>query len=74
MHPVTASPLTPSPHHPPHHPAQAIKQGFQDLGAVDIATGRKMLYGGAMRMDCRTGAAQHEGGVHDLQSSEKKLW
>jgi hypothetical protein len=68
-----AAPLPPRPSRPPR-PSQAIKQGFQDLGARDIATGRQMLYSGAMRMDCRTGAAQHEGGVHDLMSYEKKLW
>lgn len=54
--------------------AQAVKQGFQDLGVQDIASARKALYGGTMRMECRTGAAQHEGGVHDLLTFEKKPW
>ena len=33
-----------------------------------------MLAGGQMRLECRTGAAQREGGVHDLHSYEKKSW
>jgi len=54
--------------------AQAVKQGFQDLGVQDVPSARKGLYGGTMRMECRTGAAQHEGGVHDLLTFEKKPW
>jgi IMP dehydrogenase len=54
--------------------SQAVKQGFQDLGVQDIASARKGLYNGTMRMECRTGAAQHEGGVHDLLTYEKKPW
>ena len=41
-------------------------QGFQDLGAKDIAGARSMLYSGAMKMEGRTQAAQHEGGIHDM--------
>ena len=29
---------------------------------------------GAMRLEARTGAAQKEGGVHDMHSYEKRLW
>eukprot|EP00879_Flechtneria_rotunda_P018863 GHRR01019800.1.p1 GENE.GHRR01019800.1~~GHRR01019800.1.p1 ORF type:complete len:443 (+),score=175.86 GHRR01019800.1:489-1817(+) len=54
--------------------AQAVKQGFQDLGVQDIPQARNALYSGAMRMECRTGAAQHEGGVHDLLTFDKKPW
>lgn len=54
--------------------AQAVKQGFQDLGVQDVAQARRGLAGGSMRMECRTGAAQAEGGVHDLLTYEKKPW
>mmetsp|Transcript_3029 Transcript_3029/g.7538 ORF Transcript_3029/g.7538 Transcript_3029/m.7538 type:complete len:510 (-) Transcript_3029:642-2171(-) len=54
--------------------AQAVKQGFQDLGARDIAQARALLYGGDMRMEGRTQAAQNEGGVHDMLTFEKKPW
>lgn len=53
---------------------QAVKQGFQDLGAKSIPEAHAALYGGAQRLETRTGAAQHEGGVHDMHSFEKKLW
>lgn len=53
---------------------QATKQGFQDLGVRDIPSARQALYNGEMKMECRTGAAIHEGGVHDLLTFEKKLW
>lgn len=53
---------------------QAVKHGFQDLGANSIAAARTMLYSGAMKMEARTGAAQHEGGIHDMQSFDKKPW
>lgn len=46
----------------------------QDLGVQDLAGARAALYGGSMRMDCRTGAAQAEGNVHDMLSYEKKPW
>ena len=51
-----------------------VKQGFQDLGARSQPHVRELREGGAMRMECRTGAAQKEGGVHDMHSYEKKLW
>ena len=53
---------------------QAVRQGFQDLGVKDLAAARAALYGGEMRMDCRTGAAQAEGGVHDMMTFDKKPW
>eukprot|EP00894_Picocystis_sp_ML_P001131 jgi/Pico_ML_1/51648/g225.t1 len=34
----------------------------------------QLLQRGAMRLECRSGAAQKEGGVHDMHSYEKKLW
>lgn len=39
-----------------------------------IATAREMLYGGAMRMEARTNAAQAEGNVHDMLAFEKRPW
>ncbi|GFH29400.1 inosine-5'-monophosphate dehydrogenase, partial [Haematococcus lacustris] len=53
---------------------QAVKQGFQDLGARDISQARSLLYSGSMKMEGRTQAAQHEGGVHDMLTFEKKPW
>ncbi|GAB4823609.1 hypothetical protein N2152v2_010655 [Parachlorella kessleri] len=53
---------------------QAAKQGFQDLGARSLSEAHAMLASGQMRLECRTGAAQREGGVHDLHSYEKKSW
>jgi len=54
--------------------AQAVKQGFQDLGAKNLAEARELLYNGAMKMEGRTQAAQTEGGVHDMLTFEKKPW
>ncbi|GLC34105.1 hypothetical protein PLESTB_000837900 [Pleodorina starrii] len=54
--------------------AQAVKQGFQDLGANSITMAREMLYNGAMRMEARTNAAQAEGNVHDMVAYEKRPW
>lgn len=54
--------------------AQAVRQGFQDLGVQDVPQARKALAGGSMRMEGRTGAAQAEGGVHDLLTYEKTPW
>jgi IMP dehydrogenase len=53
---------------------QAARQGFQDLGTKSLAEARQALYSGDMRMECRTGAAQKEGGVHDLLTFEKTPW
>ena len=54
--------------------AQAVKQGFQDFGAKDVKEAHAMLEDGRMRMETRSGAAQHEGGVHDMHSYTKKRW
>jgi IMP dehydrogenase len=53
---------------------QAVRQGFQDLGAKDMADVQQLLVGGKLRMETRSAAAQHEGGVHDLLAYEKKPW
>ncbi|KAG8386547.1 hypothetical protein BUALT_Bualt03G0159700 [Buddleja alternifolia] len=51
---------------------QAVKQGFQDLGASSLQSAHDLLRSGVLRLDVRTGAAQVEGGVHALVSYEKK--
>lgn len=53
---------------------QAVKQGMQDLGAKSLTDAHKALHNGDQRLEARTGAAQHEGGVHDMHSYEKKSW
>lgn len=53
---------------------QAVRQGFQDMGAKDMADVRRLLVEGSLRMETRSAAAQHEGGVHDLLAYEKKPW
>ncbi|XVF56946.1 hypothetical protein PTKIN_Ptkin06aG0161800 [Pterospermum kingtungense] len=51
---------------------QAVKQGFQDLGASSLSSAHELLRSGTLRLEVRTGAAQVEGGVHGLVSYEKK--
>ncbi|OMO58078.1 IMP dehydrogenase/GMP reductase [Corchorus capsularis] len=51
---------------------QAVKQGFQDLGASSLPLAHDLLRSGTLRLEVRTGAAQVEGGVHGLVSYEKK--
>ncbi|CAG9465956.1 unnamed protein product [Pedinophyceae sp. YPF-701] len=54
--------------------AQAVKQGFQDMGVRSIAEAREGLYTGTLKMETRSGAAIVEGGVHDMHAFEKKRW
>ncbi|CAL9095132.1 hypothetical protein MUK42_03040 [Musa troglodytarum] len=51
---------------------QAVKQGFQDLGASSLESAHDLLCSEVLRLEVRTGAAQAEGGVHGLVSYEKK--
>ncbi|XP_068324728.1 inosine-5'-monophosphate dehydrogenase 2-like [Pyrus communis] len=51
---------------------QAVKQGFQDLGASSLQSAHELLKSSVLRLEVRTGAAQVEGGVHGLVSYEKK--
>jgi len=51
-----------------------VKQGFQDMGARSNAHAAELREAGDMRMETRTGAAQKEGGVHDMHSYKKVLW
>ncbi|XP_076926098.1 inosine-5'-monophosphate dehydrogenase 2-like [Bidens hawaiensis] len=53
---------------------QAVKQGFQDLGADSLKAAHELLRSGTLRLEARTGAAQIEGGVHGLVSYEKKAF
>ena len=53
---------------------QAVKQGLQDLGAKGVAEAHVALYTGKQRLESRTGAAQAEGGVHDMHSYDKRAW
>ncbi|KAL8246152.1 hypothetical protein R6Q59_007368 [Mikania micrantha] len=53
---------------------QAVKQGFQDLGANSLQAAHELLRSGTLRLEARTGAAQIEGGVHGLVSYEKKAF
>ncbi|XP_074275544.1 inosine-5'-monophosphate dehydrogenase 2-like [Silene latifolia] len=52
----------------------AVKQGFQDMGASSIQSAHDLLRSSVLRLEVRTGAAQTEGGVHDLVSYEKKAF
>ncbi|KAL1559917.1 IMP dehydrogenase [Salvia divinorum] len=51
---------------------QAVRQGFQDLGASSLQSANDLLQSGVLRLEVRTGAAQVEGGIHGLVSYEKK--
>ncbi|GJN23125.1 hypothetical protein PR202_gb10745 [Eleusine coracana subsp. coracana] len=53
---------------------QAVKQGFQDLGASSLQSAHDLLRSEALRLEVRTGAAQVEGGIHGLVSYEKKAF
>ncbi|KAM1007826.1 hypothetical protein ACFX2A_004436 [Malus domestica] len=50
---------------------QAVKQGFQDLGASSSQSVHDLLKSSVLRLEVRTGAAK-VGGVHGLVSYEKK--
>ena len=47
---------------------------LQDLGATSIAGAWQRLDNGEQRLESRTGAAQAEGGVHDLHTFDKRSW
>lgn len=51
---------------------QAVKQGFQDLGASSLQSAHDLLRSNTLRLEVRTAAAQVEGGVHGLVSFEKR--
>lgn len=53
---------------------QAVRQGFQDIGANSLQSAHDLLRSRVLRLEVRTGAAQVEGGVHGLVSYEKKYY
>jgi IMP dehydrogenase len=53
---------------------QGVRHGMQDAGARSIAELHARLYGGMLRFEIRSPAAQKEGGVHGLHSYERKLF
>ncbi|KAJ6357390.1 hypothetical protein OIU78_005277 [Salix suchowensis] len=53
---------------------QAVKQGFQDLGASSLQSAHDLLRSKTLRLEVRTSAAQVEGGVHGLESHEKRAF
>ncbi|KAE9621508.1 hypothetical protein Lal_00032662 [Lupinus albus] len=53
---------------------QAVKQGFQDIGANSLQSAHDLLRSRVLRLEVRTGAAQVEGGIHGLVSYEKKYY
>lgn len=46
----------------------------QDLGTKSVIDAHTFLRSGKMRLEVRSGAAQAEGGVHDMNTFEKKRW
>jgi len=51
-----------------------VKQGFQDFGARDMINAKVQRENGTLRAEVRSGAAQNEGGIHDMHSYSKVLW
>ena len=47
---------------------------MQDLGARGVKAAHTMLAAGDIWLESRTGAAQVEGGVHDMHSFDKVRW
>lgn len=54
--------------------AHGVKQGFQDIGASSLVKVHDLLATGKLTMEVRTGAAQREGGIHDMHSYTKVPW
>lgn len=50
---------------------QGVRHGFQDMGVQSLSELGNMRRDGKIRLELRTHAAQHEGGVHNLYSYEK---
>ena len=53
---------------------QGVRHGFQDLGVKSVVELHTSLRSGGIRFELRTGAAQREGGVHDLHAYSKRLF
>ena len=54
--------------------AQAVRQGFQDMGVRSIADAHSALKQGSIRLEARSSAAQAEGNIHDMHSFRKVRW
>lgn len=48
--------------------------GVQDMGAASLDQAHQMMAGGQIFLETRTGAAQAEGGIHDMHSFDKVRW
>jgi len=53
---------------------QGVRHGLQDAGVPSLAEATERLYGGRLRFEIRSPAAQKEGGVHGLHSYQKRLY
>jgi IMP dehydrogenase len=51
---------------------QGVRLGLRDIGAASIDELRKMENDGTLRFQLRSPAAQGEGAVHSILSSEKR--
>ena len=54
--------------------AQAVRQGFQDMGVRSIKDAHSALKQGSIRLEARSSAAQAEGNIHDMHSFRKVRW
>jgi len=52
---------------------QGVKHGLQDAGIRSVRDIPRLQEEGSLRFELRSGAAQHEGGIHGLYAYEKKL-
>jgi IMP dehydrogenase len=53
---------------------QGVRHGMQDAGVNSLQDVKEKLYGGGIRFEIRSPAAQKEGGVHGLHSYQKRLY
>lgn len=54
--------------------AQAVRQGFQDMGVRSVQDAHSALKQGSMRLEARSSAAQAEGNIHDMHSFKRVRW
>jgi IMP dehydrogenase len=52
---------------------QGVRHGLQDAGIQNIEAARERLCNDTLRFEIRSPAAQKEGGVHGLDSHQKRL-